>query len=719
MRAPQPDDDDYDVHGALTLTLHPLLRRQLAGHAGPPEAWPPWFQRFSEAVNDAYVQSDVDRTLLERSLDLSSQELLQANSEMRAVIATFPDLFLWVSIDGTILGCRAQESADLVLSRRAQVGMRLGAIPDIDAAPKFEDALREVGAGARAATVEFSLDHQPARQFYEARLVRLDERQILVIVRNMTGRRLAAVALEQSVSVLKATLEATTDGILVVDPDGGVATHNQRLIELWKIPAGVLAAKLAAKDEGPARPALEHLLGQLANPDAFLARVRDLDRLPDAEGVDEVHLSDGRIFEWYSTPQRIAGTPVGRVWSFRDVSESRRSDQVLRERDEQLRQAQKMEAVGQLAGGIAHDFNNLLTAISGYTGLLLEQMDAADPLRGDVEEVRKAGESAASLTQQLLAFSRRQMLRPRILDLNSIVGRVSALLQRLIGEHIDLVSILAPSLHRVSVDPGQIEQIIVNLAVNARDAMPMGGTLTVETANFDIDEALARRHEGLAIGPGIRLTVHDTGIGISEENRLRIFEPFFTTKPKGEGSGLGLATVYGIVRQSGGLITVESQSGHGSTFSIYLPAARQDAEVTLAVVTPAAKGGTETILIAEDQPEVRAVTRDVLKRHGYRVVVADGGPQALEVVNDAPAIHLLLTDVVMPGMTGPELAVEMRRIRPGIKVLYASGYTGERLGHAEQEISRSFIPKPFTPAALLDKVREVLDRDEAVEPGTV
>jgi CheY-like chemotaxis protein len=378
-----------------------------------------------------------------------------------------------------------------------------------------------------------------------------------------------------------------------------------------------------------------------------------------------------------------------------------------------------MEAVGQLAGGIAHDFNNLLTAISGYTGLLLEQMDAANPLRSDVEEVRRAGESAASLTQQLLAFSRRQILRPRILDLNTIVGRVSALLQRLIGEHIELVSNLAPSLHRVNVDPGQIEQIIVNLAVNARDAMPMGGMMTVETANVDVDKALARRHEGLAVGPYVRLTVRDTGIGISEENRLRIFEPFFTTKPKGEGSGLGLATVYGIVRQSGGLITVESTTGQGSTFTIYLPAAIQDAEDTFATVAAAVKGGTETILIAEDQPEVRAVTRDVLARHGYRVLVADGGQQALEIAGDAATIHLLLTDVVMPGMTGPELAVELRKRRPGIKVLYASGYTGERLGQAEVAIRRSFIPKPFTPAALLAKVREVLDSADVETQATV
>ncbi len=382
--------------------------------------------------------------------------------------------------------------------------------------------------------------------------------------------------------------------------------------------------------------------------------------------------------------------------------------------EEQLGQSRKMEAVGRLAGGVAHDFNNLLTAILGYSSLVLDQLDPGHPARADVEEMRRAGESAASLTQQLLAFSRKQILQPQVLDLNHVVTRADSLLQRLIGEHISLVTSLDAALDRVSADPGQLEQVIVNLAINARDAMPDGGKLTIETANVELDEAYVEQHGGSSPGPHVMLAVSDTGIGMDAETSARIFEPFFTTKRRGEGTGLGLSTVYGIVTQSGGSIWVYSEPGQGTTFKVYFPRAAQDRRPA-APAAPAARAeglaGTETILLAEDQPEVRSVACAVLTRYGYRVLEASCGEEALEVLRGhREPVHLLLSDVVMPSMSGPELARLVQLQRPGIRVLFASGYTDDAIvRHGVLDPGVAFLQKPFTPTALLRKIRELLD----------
>jgi two-component system cell cycle sensor histidine kinase/response regulator CckA len=387
-----------------------------------------------------------------------------------------------------------------------------------------------------------------------------------------------------------------------------------------------------------------------------------------------------------------------------DVSERERLEA-------QLRQASKMEAVGQLAGGVAHDFNNLLTAIIGYSNLTLEALEPAHPVRADIEEIQKAGESAASLTRQLLAFSRKQILQPQILDLNSVVARVEALLQRLIGDDIELVSRLAPSIDRVNADPGQMAQIIMNLSVNARDAMPRGGKLTIETGNVELDEGYAAAHPGAAVGRHVMLAVSDTGTGMDSDTQSHIFEPFFTTKHTSDGTGLGLATVYGIVKQSGGSIWVYSELGHGTTFKVYLPRATQARDESVVEVTPAPQGGTETILLAEDQPEVGAVTSAMLTRRGYTVLVASGGAEALRVAREhRQPIHLLLTDVVMPSMSGRELFAQLHVLRPEVRVLYASGYTDNAVVlHGVLEQGLAFIQKPFTPQRLLTEVRGVLD----------
>ena len=394
-----------------------------------------------------------------------------------------------------------------------------------------------------------------------------------------------------------------------------------------------------------------------------------------------------------------------------DLEARTKMEDARRALEEQLEQSRKMEAVGRLAGGVAHDFNNLLTAILGYSNLVLEELEPGHPARADVEQMRRAGESAASLTQQLLAFSRKQILQPQVLELNQVVTRAESLLQRLIGEHIRLVTALDPSLDRVNADPGQLEQVIVNLAINARDAMPEGGNLTIETANVELDEAYVRQHGGSSPGAHVMLAVSDTGVGMDAETRARIFEPFFTTKRRGEGTGLGLSTVYGIVTQSGGSIQVYSEPMHGTTFKVYFPRASEP-ERQGAVPAPAdALEGTETILLAEDQPEVRSVARAVLERYGYQVLEASHGHEALRILRaHQQKIHLLLSDVVMPSMSGPELARLVQLEEPGIRVLYASGYTDDAIvRHGVLDPGVAFLQKPFTPTALLRKIRELLD----------
>jgi len=390
-----------------------------------------------------------------------------------------------------------------------------------------------------------------------------------------------------------------------------------------------------------------------------------------------------------------------------DVTERRALEQ-------QLQQSQKMEAVGRLAGGIAHDFNNLLMVISGYSEFLLERLGSEPALRSPAQEIASAAERASSLTRQLLAFSRKQMLAPKMLDLNSVVTENVRMLKRMIGEDIDLVMIPAGQLGQVRADSGQIEQVIMNLAVNARDAMPSGGKLTIETSNVTLDEEYARTHTPVPAGEYVMLAISDTGMGMDSETQSHIFEPFFTTKgPK--GTGLGLSTVYGIVKQSGGYIWVYSEPGKGTTFKIYLPRVAGAGEsVAPAVARPAAaraEPGAETILLVEDEANLRYLAKQFLEKLGYKVIEAADGAVAMQiVVAHEGMIHLLLTDVIMPGMNGRELAQRVAEIRPNIKVLYMSGYTENVIGHnGTLDAGVHLLQKPFNLRDLKDRVREVLE----------
>ena len=419
---------------------------------------------------------------------------------------------------------------------------------------------------------------------------------------------------------------------------------------------------------------------------------------------------------WLSLNLRLVkderGATIYREGTIEDITARTEAESHRKELEQQLRQSQKMEAIGQLAGGVAHDFNNLLTAINGYSSLALQRADPDDRIRGYLEEVKKAGERAANLTRQLLAFGRKQMLKPIPLNLNDVVSEMSKMLRRLIGEDICFDARFDPELKQIRADPGQIEQVLVNLVVNSRDAMPHGGTLTIETANFEIDHEFASRHLGLAPGKYVVLTVSDDGCGMDEKTRARIFEPFFTTKEKGRGTGLGLSTVYGIVKQSGGNVWVYSEPGDGTVFKVFLPQFQQQNEApTKPLIDLVPPRGSETILLVEDEDVVRGLARQILEQAGYHVLDARGGDEAIRLCRELRGpIDLLLTDVVMPETSGKEVADRLTELRPATRVLYMSGYTDDAIvHHGVLDSDVEFIQKPFTPVALAQKVREVLD----------
>jgi hypothetical protein len=531
-------------------------------------------------------------------------------------------------------------------------------------------------------------------------------------LREMAVRSEADVALRRSEGRLKnsesrfrALIEKSADLICLVAEDGSMLYLSPAATSiLGRTPEELVGQSCLAFCHPDDRSRLADVLARLLQdpPKALQIEHRAIHR-------------DGSPRNLEATARNMLADPAVRsiVFNIRDVTERKRAEVALHRTEEQLRQSQKMEAIGNLAGGVAHDFNNLLSVILSYSSMLAQDMTPSDPRRADLQEIEAAGRRAVDLTRQLLAFSRQQILQPKVVSLNDALAGMERMLRRLIGEDVELTVLLATALGTVMVDPGQVEQIVMNLAVNSRDAMPRGGKLTMETANVELDARYTSEHVGAVAGPHVMLAVTDTGTGMDKATQARMFEPFFTTKEQGKGTGLGLATVFGIVQQSGGNIWVYSEPGKGTTFKIYFP--RVDAALATGHDSrPPAGGamtGTETILLVEDEETVRVLARTILRRFGYHVIEAQSGGDALLICEQhTAAIHLLLTDVVMPRMSGRQLSERLHVLRPDMKVLYMSGYTDNTIvHHGVLDSGVAFLQKPITPEALARRVREVLD----------
>jgi PAS domain S-box-containing protein len=527
-----------------------------------------------------------------------------------------------------------------------------------------------------------------------------DVHHFIAIKLDITERKRA----EERICRLAQAVENSAELIALADPEGRISFANQALLratgyEESEIIGEFFGKTLISRNNPPALDEeirVRTIVGGVWRGECVSRRKDDTD-LP-------VFLSTGQIKD-------SQGLVIGIFGIAQDITERKRLE-------EQLLVSQKMEAVGRLAGGVAHDFNNLLGVIVGYSDLILDAFPSDDPRYQQVEQIKKAGLRATSLTRQLLTFSRKQVCQLSVLDINALVTDFNKMLRRMVSEDIELANVLQPGLGQVKADPGQIEQVIMNLVVNSRDAMPNGGKLIIETANIDLDEGYCLLHPSVQPGHYVMLAVSDTGSGMDAKTQTRIFEPFFTTKEEGKGTGLGLATVYGVVKNSEGHIWVYSELGKGTTFKIYFP--RIDEPAQSAATDRGEAGslrGSETILLAEDSAPLRVLTCALLENNGYKVIAAENGIEAVKLAErcDRP-IHLLLTDVVMPGMSGRELADRLAVKRPDMRVLYMSGYTNDVIGyHGVLEPGLSFLQKPFSQEALTHKLREVLDRAETVK----
>jgi len=650
-----------------------------------------------------------------RLRDQAAAQWVASEARFRTLLESAPDAIVISRRDGHIMFVNAQAERLFGYGRDELIGQPAELLVPERLREKHirhrEDYAVEPRARAMGAGLELAGRRKDGTEVpVEISLSPLHTEEGLLVtsmIRDVTDRRHAETALRESEARFRSVFEHTRIGMALQAPDGRYVRVNHAFCDLLGFAEAEL---LAAAPEALSHP---------DERDADAAAVREL-----LAGVRSVDQREKRYLHklghvvWALVSVSVIRDPEGRP---RYLSAQAQDITAWKGLQAQLRQAQKMEAVGQLAGGVAHDFNNLLTVICGRSGLLQHHLAPDDPLRRHVDLIETAAAQGARLTGQLLAFSRKQTLQPSTLNLNDILAQMHDMLRRLIGEEIELVVAPGPELGHVRADPSQIEQVILNLAVNARDAMPNGGRLRLETANVKLDEAFVRHHPGSRPGAYVQLAVTDTGVGMDAEIRSHLFEPFFTTKGLGKGTGLGLATVYGIVKQSGGYIAVQSQPGRGSTFTVYLPRSEAPLEAPPAWTTAPA-GGAETVLLVEDEASVRDLVCEMLVATGYTVLGARHGGEALVVADQhAGPIHLLLSDIVMPHMGGRELARRLRRARPTLKVLYMSGYLGDATPPEGLEQGMQLLAKPFTAEALARKLREVLDApwgDASRAPGS-
>ena len=626
---------------------------------------------------------------------------IENESRLEALIGSIDEIVFELARDGTFLNIWTTNEELLYRPRHELKGKRVSDVIGEDFFRPFSLIFDRVLVTGRGEELEYSLDVPAGKRWFLARMNRVpsasnEQYTLCLAMRDITDRKLAEERLLVSEEKFSKAFHLGPDAVTITSiADGRFLEVNDNFLRLTGY----------ARDEIIGRSTLE--LGLWANPKDRQHIVALLKRSAEARDL-EIRLSvksgEVRAVQMSAHTIELSGHPCV-IAIIRDVTERRALET-------QLRQAQKMEAVGRLAGGVAHDFNNLLVGILGYSELLKKKLAAQAPLLRMANEINFAAMRARDLTSRLLALSHRQVLRPSVLDLNALVRQCERLLRPITGEDVHVILRLDPKTANVKADPAQLEQVILNLALNARDAMPGSGTLSMETSNIQVDAALARQHPGLIPGYYVRLSVTDTGQGIAPEVMPRIFEPFFTTKDLGKGSGLGLSTVYGVVKQSGGCVTVSSEPGRGAAFGIYLPRASELPERRIPAQPATASGtGTETILLVEDEAVVRDLVCEILRESGYVVLSVNSGSDAMEITAaHIKPIDLLITDIVMPETSGPELANTLRRARGEMRVLYMSGYTDDavlvRQGLPENS---AFIRKPYTPQQFLQKVRETLD----------
>ncbi len=636
---------------------------------------------------------------------LAEERFRLQESRFRALIEKSQDGVSLTAADGTILysSPSAKRILDLGAEERAGNQTSMRTHPD-DQARLSESTSALMQQPGATCSLEFRVLHSDGsvRWIEGSGTNLLDDASVGAIVgnfRDITDRKHALEKLQASEARFARLAESGIIGIVVSDRAGNVYDVNDAALQMVGY----------SREDVLGTPGLWNSL----TPPDWTAGDRTASAQLAAGGIaspweKELLRKDGRRVP---VLLGVAMLDTDQCITFlADLSARKHAERALRQSEEQLRQAQKMEAIGRLAGGIAHDFNNLLSTILSYSEILIEDLQEEDPIRADLESINEAGKRAASLTRQLLMFSRQQVVEQKVVDLNALLVDMDKLLQRLLGEDIKLITNRARALGKVKIDPSQIEQVVMNLVVNARDAMPTGGQLTLETANIDIDAAYASQHLGMIVGRHVMIAVADTGVGMDAQTQARVFEPFFTTKGLGQGTGLGLSTVFGIVKQSGGYVSVQSTPGKGTIFHVYLPRTDEPLDILRHIAEPVSLTGTETILVVEDEDQVRAVAIGILERKGYRVMAASDAAEALALASayDGP-IHLLLTDVVMPHMSGPELAKRIASARPDMKLLCMSGYTDDAVvRHGVLDSTIAFLQKPLTPESLTRRVREVL-----------